>query len=144
MIPISEVRKRLVQRIEQAKRSSVERRAGLASAEQDYERFLSHMAIPVLSMVQSVLQAEGHRFSVSTPAGRVRLVPDGPRDDGIEIALETNAHPPVVIGRATYTRGRRVATIERPLRDDTSIAELDDEDVLAFVLAEIGPFVDRS
>lgn len=143
MIPISDVRKRLVQRIDQAKRTAAEHRDRVALAERDYEQFLEAIAIPVLRMVQSVLTAEGYRFSISTPTGCVRLVREGAGDDAIEIELETNARTPVVIGRATFTRGRRVETVERPLGDAKAVADLGAEEVLAFVLSQIDPFVER-
>jgi hypothetical protein len=48
-----------------------------------------------------------------------------------------------VIGRVNYTRGSRGVAIERPIRENAAVADLTQEDVLDFLAAEIGPFVEK-
>ena len=69
MLEAGEVRKRLRQTIEAARRDAVARRAALASEQQAFDAFLENHAVPVLRQVASALKAEGHVFQVLTPAG---------------------------------------------------------------------------
>ena len=140
-IEISEVRRRLRSAIEEARRDTAARRARSEAAVRDYEGFLTMTAVPVVQQMASALSGEGHHFNVATPAGSVRLTSAKSPEDYIEIALDTSEDPPEVVGRTSRGRGRRMITSERPVRDRTAIAELNEEDVLAFLLAEIVPFV---
>jgi hypothetical protein len=140
---ISEVRRRLIHRMDQARREGVAQREAVGAAREDFDRFLAHVATPVFRQVHGALKAERLRFTLSTPAGSVQLSLDGAPDDAISVELDTASRPPSVIGRATFTRGRRVESVERPLRAVVAVAELTDEDVLEFVLSQIGPFVER-
>ena len=97
--------------------------------------------MPVVQQFANVLSAEGHQFKVATPAGSVRLTSAGSSEDYIEITLDTLEDPPEVVGRTSRGRGRRMISSERPVRERTAIAELNQEDVAAFLLAEIVPFV---
>ena len=69
MLDAGEVRKRLRQTIEAAKREAAARRVALASEQQAFDAFLENHAVPVLRHVASALKAEGHVFQVLTPAG---------------------------------------------------------------------------
>jgi hypothetical protein len=142
-IESSELRRRLRSAIEQARSNAAARRARTDAAARDYEVFLQNIAIPVVQQFANVLSAEGHQFSVSTPAGSVRLSSASRTEDYIEIALDTMEDPPEVVGRTSRGRGRRLIASERPVRERTAVAELNEEDVLAFLLTEIVPFVGR-
>jgi len=142
-IETSELRRRLRTAIEQARSNAAARRARSDAAARDYERFLSAIAIPAVQQFANVLSAEGHHFSVATPAGSVRLASATANEDYIEIALDTAEDPPEVVGRTNRGRGRRMISTERAVRERTAIAELNEEDVLAFLLAEIVAFVAR-
>ena len=142
-IETSELRRRLRTAIEQARSNAAARRARRDAAARDYERFLSAIAIPAVQQFANVLSAEGHHFSVATPAGSVRLASATANEDYIEIALDTAEDPPEVVGRTNRGRGRRMISTERAVRERTAIAELNEEDVLAFLLAEIVAFVAR-
>ena len=142
-IETSEVRRRLRSAIEQARSNAAARRARSEVASRDYEKFLAGIAIPVFQQFANVLAAEGHQFHVATPAGSVRLAQDGSNDDFIEILLDTSEDPPEVIGRTSRGRGRRMISSERPVRERTAVSELNEEDVLAFLLTELLPFVAR-
>jgi hypothetical protein len=137
----SEVRRRLRSAIDQARSNAAARRERSDAASRDYERFLTTIAIPIAQQFANVLSGEGHHFHVATPAGSVRLTSAGSNEDYIEITLDTLPDPPEVVGRTSRGRGRRMISSERPVREQTAIAELNEEDVLAFLLCEVVPFV---
>ena len=140
---ISSVRQRLLVTIERARRAAVERRARAEEAARDYDRFLGEVAVPLVRMVASVLRAEGYTFNVFTPGGSVRLASDRSADDYVEIALDTTGEYPRVMGRTSRSRGRRGVDSERPLCEAQRVSEITDEDVLAFLLKELEPFVEK-
>ena len=139
----SELRRRLRSAIDQARSNAAARRARSDAAQRDYEKFLETIAIPVVHQFANVLSAEGHQFNVSTPSGSVRLSSASRSEDYIEVLLDTMEDPPEVVGRSSRGRGRRMIATERPVRERTAVAELNEEDVLAFLLTEIVPFVAR-
>ena len=140
---VSDVRRRLRAAIESARQTAQERRARSDQAAREYETFLRDTAVPVFQVFASALVAENHRFKVFTPAESVRLASESSPEDFIEIALDATSDPPVVIGRTSRGRGRRGVASERPIKEQGSIADLTDEDVLAFLATEIVPFVER-
>ena len=140
---IAEVRRRLLQRISRARKGAASRRAELDAAGKEYEHFLTHTAAPMFLQFAAALRAEGYAFHTTTPAGAVRLVSERSPDDFIEVELDVGGARPLVVGRSSYARGRRRLASERPVREGTSIAALTEEDVLDFLLAEVGPFVER-
>lgn len=142
-IDIAEIRRRLRGAIDASRRQVQERRARAAQAAREYEDFLRDRAEPVFHAFRSALLAEGIRFAVFTPESTVRLAADGSAEDYLEIVLDTAADPPMVIGRVSRGRGRRAVVTERPLAEGRPIAEVTDEDVLAFLVSGIGPFVER-
>ena len=127
--------------MEQARSNASARRARTDAAARDYEKFLVSVAIPVVQQFANVLSAEGHQFSVATPAGSVRLSSQSHGEDYVELALDTTADPPEVVGRTSRGRGRRQIASERAVRDQTAVSELNEEDVLAFLLSEIVPLL---
>jgi hypothetical protein len=139
----SELRRRLRTAIDQARSNAAARRARSLAAARDYEKFLTMVAVPVVQQFANVLSAEGHHFHVETPAESVRLTAANASEDYVEIALDAAADPPEVVGRTSRGRGRRMISSERPVREQTAVAELNEEDVLAFLLAEIVQFVAR-
>ena len=140
---VSEIRRRLRGAIESARREAQERRARSDSAAREYEVFLAERAVPLFHTLASALVAEGHRFKVFTPAGSVRLASETAAEDYIELLLDPSVDPPVVIGRVSRGRGRRVNTAERPVKDSAAIDQLTDEDVLEFLLQALSPFIER-
>ena len=127
--------------MEQARSNAAARRERSDAAARDYEQFLATIAVPVVQQFANVLSAEGHHFHMATPAGSVRLTSASSSEDYVEILLDTSQDPPEVIGRTSRGRGRRLVASERPVRDQTAVSELNEEDVLAFLLTEIVPFV---
>src|SRR5689334_14752710 len=117
---IAIVRKQLTLAIARSRRKLQERRARLTSTEQAYERFLADIAVPVMRMMSGALKAEGFPFTMSTPAGSVRLTSDRTHDDFIEVALDVTGNTPEVMGRISHGRGSRVLTEERPIKPGAS------------------------
>jgi hypothetical protein len=140
---IPDVRRRVRAAIEQARRDAASRRDRSDAAARAYDQFLAERAIPAFNTLAAALVAEGHRFKVHTPAGSVRLASERSPDDFIELTLETGEDPPFVLGRTSAGRGRRAVTRERPVRDGASPDQLTDEDVIAFVLSEVVPLLER-
>jgi hypothetical protein len=143
MLEAGEVRKRLRQTIESAKREAVARRAALGDVQKAYDVFLEDQAVPVLRQVASALKAEGHVFQVLTPAGTARLQSDRVADDYLEVVLDGGRKPPTAVGRASRVHGSQLETSDQPIRDGAKVSDLTDEDVLNWVLRVILPFVER-
>jgi len=139
----SDIRRRLRQALEQARKATAERRGGADLAAAAYGAFLANIATPVFRVVANVAKADGHAFTVFTPADGVRLVSERQGDDYIEIWLDASLDPPQVATRVNRLRGRNLTTSEGLLRPDAAINALTDEDVLAFLLANIGTLVER-
>jgi hypothetical protein len=140
---ISDVRRRVRQTLERARRASAEHRARVDAAARAYESFLSNIATPVFRMFATAIKAEGHAFVVFTPAGSLRLASERSAEDYIELLLDTESDPPVVAARINRGRGSHLLTAERPIREGAAVESLTEEDVLEFLLKEIEPFVER-
>jgi hypothetical protein len=140
---VSEVRRRLRAAVEEARKSGAERRARTDAAARAYEEFLANRAVPVFHQLAAALTAEGHLFKVFTPAASVRLASERSHEEFIEVALDDASDPPAVVGRTSRGRGRRMIQSERAVRERVAVAELSEEDVLSFLLAEITHFIDR-
>ena len=140
---ISDVRRRLRQALEQAKKAGAEKRARTDLAAVSFGTFLRDVAVPVFRMFANVAKAEGHGFAVFTPSDIVRLASERSADDFIEVWLDTSLDPPQVATRVNRMRGRDVTTTEGLLNPGAPIASLTDEDVLSFLVAQIGLLVER-
>ena len=137
----AEVRRRLKGAITRAKAEAQERRARNDAAARAYEAFLTDRAVPLFHTFANVLAAEGLRFKVFTPAGSVRLASESGAEDYIELALDTAADPPQVLGRSSRGRGRRGVSSERAVKTGVPVESLTEEDVLDFLIDEIQPFL---
>jgi hypothetical protein len=137
---ISQVRKRLTETIERARRQAAERRSRGDQAARDFELFLQNVAVPLFRQVANALKADGYNFTVFTPAGSVRLMSDRTSEDYIELTLDPAGNPPRVVGQISRTRGRRVIDAERPVGTP---AEITEDQLLEFLLKELEAFVER-
>jgi hypothetical protein len=138
---VSDVRRRLRAAIETARQQAAARRVRGDQAARDYEAFLGQRAVPVFHQVAAALTAERHLFKVFTPAASARLASDRSPEEFIELALDDSVDPPTVVGRTTRSRGRRMMSSERPIREGAAIADLTEEDVVSFLLHEIVAFL---
>jgi hypothetical protein len=142
-VEVSEVRRQLRHAIDRAKARAQQRRQQVADAERAYAAFLEDVATPKTRMVAGALKAEGYPFTVSTPSGGLRLASDRGRDDYVEFELEGGGANPTVIGRVRRTRGSRTLEEERPVKAGAAPQELTKEDVLAFLVGALEPWLDR-
>ena len=142
---VSELRKRILRAIEDAKTDLSERRTVLDTAGKAYEGFLDATAVPLLRQAANVLKASGHLFDVHTPAGSVRLVAERSPHTFLEIDLDVSGSEPEVIGRISLTRGRQGLVVEeRPIVPGRAVAKLTEEDLTAFLVSEIPKLVVKS
>jgi len=139
---IADVRKRVLETIDRAKRAAAERRARADEASREYEAFLDRVAVPIFRQLANVLRAHRYPFNVFTPGGSVRLMSEKTAEDYIELFLDSSGDTPHVVGRASRSRGHRVIERERPI-GARPVHELTEDDVLEFVLKELEPFVEK-
>ena len=83
------------------------------------------------------------RVAGARVAGAVRLSFESSRNDFIEVALDTVSNPPVLVGRTGRERGSHLISDEQIIAVHPAIAELAEDDLLAFFLCELTPFVER-
>jgi hypothetical protein len=140
---LPEMRRLVRAAIDNARKESAERRQRSDAAAKAYGVFLEQRAVPTFHTFAAALAGEGMRFKVFTPAESVRLASEGAAESFIELSLDTTQDPPRVLGRTSWARGRRAQSSERLVRDNAEVEQLTEEDVLDFLLAEIGPFVER-
>jgi hypothetical protein len=141
---VSELRRRILRALDDAKNDAALRRTEVDASQRAYDEFLERVAVPVLRQTQLVLKAEGHSFTVHAPAGGARIVSDNSPETFLEFVLDQSGERPLVIGRTSRQRGRgRVAVEERPVVIDKPIASVTDEDVAAFLVAELPRLVRR-
>ena len=137
---IADVKRKVIETVDRAKRQAGERRTRADEATKVYDVFLDRTAVPICRQIANVLRAHGYVFNVFTPGGSVRLAPERGTDDYIELTLDAAADEPVVVGHTRRSRGRRVLDSERPVGDPATLTE---EDVLTFLLKELEPFVEK-
>lgn len=139
---IADVRRQVHDTIERARRQAAARRTRHDEASRRFDEFLEMHAVPLFRQIANVLKTEGYHFTVFTPSGSVRLASDRSGDDFIELVLDTVGDAPQVMAHVSRTRGRRVIEEEMAVRDGNP-ETLGDEDLLAFVLKQLEPFVER-
>ena len=137
---ISAVRQQVQATIERAKRRAVERRARGDEAGRAFDQFLATTATPLFRQIVNVLRTETYPFTVTTPGGSVRLASDRHGEDFIELVLDTSGDRPQIILHSSRARGRRIVESERAIGDPAAMTE---EELLAVILEELEPFVDR-
>jgi hypothetical protein len=142
-VEVSEVRRRLLAAIEKARHAAAERRARTDAAARDYDVFLGQRTAPIFHQFAAALNAEGHAFTVFTPAASIRLASERSPEKFIELVLDDTSDPPAVVGRTTRGRGRRMISSERAIGGGAPVGDLTEEDVLAFLLDEIVQLLER-
>ncbi|HEX7940544.1 MAG TPA: hypothetical protein VF488_02000, partial [Gemmatimonadaceae bacterium] len=119
-----------------------ERRTRADDAARAYAGFLDTIAVPLFRQVANVLKASGYNFTVFTPSGGVRLMSDRNPEDYVELSLDTSGDEPMVLGKSSHSRGRRVVENERAVAEQT-VAHLTEDALLQYLLKELAPFVER-
>ena len=139
---VSELRKRIIRALDDARKDAGARRATVDAARNDFAAFLENVAVPLMRQAANVLRAENHRFSVETPNGQARLSADGLPETFVELVLDVDAEHPHVLGRVSVTRGRQgVVLEEREIGGETPIAELGEDVVAAFLVEQLPKIV---
>ena len=140
---ISAVRRRIHTAISTAKDRAKQRRQRADETGRAYEAFLDRVAGPLARQVANALKAEGYSFTLSTPERGVRLSSDYGRDDFIELALDTNAEVPQIVGRIRRTRGSRTIDEEQPIKPGAAPQDVSESDVLEFLARALEPWLER-
>lgn len=141
---VSDLRKRILRALDDAKRDAAHRRTIVDEATAAYRAFLEQTAVPLMRQAVQVLNSTGPAFSVHTPADSVRLQADNSPATFVELVLDTSRPHVEVLGRTSVARGREGQVVERPIAPGTPVARLTEEDVAAFLLAEIPKLIVRS
>ena len=138
----SDLRKRILRALDDARKDASMRRTAVDEAARAYDAFLANVAVPLMRQASTVLNAEGHKFSVHTPANGVRLVSDGAPETYLEFELDTASASPQVIGRVSLQRGRQGQVVsERPIAEDKAVAALDEQDVTKYLVEEVSKMI---
>ncbi len=136
------VRKQVSETIERARRAAQDRRLRADAARVEFDALLDRTIAPLCRQVAGALKASGYAFTVNTPTGAVRLSSERSADDYIELSLDDGGEDLWVVGRTRRTWGRRVLESDRPVRR-CPVTDVTEDDVLAFLLQELEPFVER-
>ena len=141
---VSELRKRILRALDEAREEASTRRTRVDEARAAYETFLADVVVPLMRQSAMVLSAAGQPFQVHTPAASARLVHDQQPLTFLEVELDVSGDRPQVIGRVSLTRGRAGHVVtERPITAGKAVGELTETDVSAFLVAEIPKLVVR-
>jgi hypothetical protein len=142
---VSELRKRILHALDDARRDASVRRQARSEAEEQWETFLSTVAVPLFRQAVDVLRAERQLFSVETPAGSVKLVSDSSPQTFLEVVLDLSGASPEVMGRLSVSQGRgRQSLEERPVAPGRAVAEIGEDEVAAFLVTQVPKLVVRS
>jgi hypothetical protein len=136
----SELRKRLTQTIERAKKQAAERRTRSDEAAQAFDTFLKTTAVPLFRQAANILKSEGYPFNLFTPSGSVRLMSDRVSEDFIEVSLDVSGDTPQVVGHVSRSRGRRVVETEQHIGAPATLTE---GELLDYLAKELEAFVER-
>jgi hypothetical protein len=142
---VSDLRKRILRALDDARRESADRRQAVDAASSAYEEFLASVATPLVRQASAVLRAEGHLFAVNTPAGGVRLESERAPQTFLEFELDPGSGRPQIIGRVSLTRGRGGLIVdEQPIAPGKAIVDITEEDVAGFLLTAVRKLVSRT
>jgi hypothetical protein len=139
----ADVRKRIKDTIDRARRLAGERRVRNAEANAAFDRFLATIAVPLCQQIAGALKAEGYPFIVNTPGGVVRLASERWPEDFVEIRLDTTGPRPQVVARVERVKGRETIAEDRPLKPGTLIEHLTEQDVLDIFAQTLEVFVEK-
>lgn len=139
----SEVRRRLNQAIEHARRVAAAHRSDADLASSRFERFAHEVAAPLFRQAAQALRAEGFPFQVFTPSASVRLASERSGSDYVELALDTARNPVALLVRSSQTRGHHLIQDERVVFEGPDLERVDEEKVLGVLLESLAPMLVR-
>ncbi len=136
---VSELRKRILRAVDDARKDAVTRRAMVDRSVEAYGEFLAAVAVPMLKQAVAVVNASGGTFVVSTPAETARMSAQHAAETYLEIALDRTGTEPEVVGRVSLARGGRQSTVvdERPIATGKPVETLTEEDMAAYLVTAI-------
>ncbi|HSF99591.1 MAG TPA: hypothetical protein VLA20_00615 [Vicinamibacterales bacterium] len=141
---VSDFRKRIIHALDDARRDAEAGRQARKEAGRVWEAFLADIAVPLFRQASQVLRAEGHLFSVETPAETVRLVSDGSSETFLELMLDMSAATPQVVGRLSVGKGRgRQLVDERVVAPGKGVEQLDEADLADFLVTAVPALIVR-
>lgn len=142
---VSELRKRILRSLDEARREASERRITVDDARKAYDRFLAEIAVPLLRQSAAVLNATRETFIVHTPAESARLSSETAPETYLEIELDATRPQPEVLGRVSVARGGRRGQVieERLIAPGKPVDQLTEEDVSQFLVTEIPKLIVR-
>jgi hypothetical protein len=141
MAELTDLRRRVRQAMQDAKRNAAQRREARDEASKAWDTAVAEIVEPAATQMAAALTGEGVPFRLETPRGTIRLVSDRSKNDYIEIVLDADDERdvPEVIGRNVVGRGRQsVSVIEESLG---APSELTDDRVTEFLLKAIAPWL---
>ena len=141
MAELTDLRRRVRQAMQDAKRNAAQRREARDEASKAWDTAVAEIVEPAATQMAAALTGEGVPFRLETPRGTIRLVSERSKNDYIEIVLDAGDERdvPEVIGRNVVGRGRQgVTLIEESLG---APSELTDDAVTEFLLKAIGPWI---
>ncbi len=144
VMDVSDLRKRILRALDDARKDASFRRTVLDEATQAYATFLETLGVPLLKQAAQVLRAEKHNFNLNTPADGVRIASEASPNTYLEFALDSTGAVPQVIGRVSLAHGttgphRRRASARRR----EAVAEVTEDDVAQFLVTEIPKLILR-
>lgn len=143
-VDVSDLRKRILRALDDARKDASFRRTVVDDATQAYATFLQTLGVPLLKQAMQVLRAEQHNFTLNTPADGARLASEASPNTFLEFAFDPSGETPQVIGRVSLAHGRQGRVVEeRPIADGKPIAELSEDDVAKFLVTEIPKLIVR-
>lgn len=141
---VSDLRKRILRALDEARQDATFRRTVVDEATQAYATFLQTLGVPLLKQAVQVLRAEGHTFTLNTPADGAQLVSSNSPNTFLEFVFQTSGPVPQVVGRVSLEHGRQSRVVEeRPIGDGKPIAEITEDEVAQFLVAEIPKLILR-
>lgn len=139
---VSDLRQRILRALDTARAEAATRRTEADAAHAAYDKFLHDVAVPLLRQAQTILKAEGHLFTVHSPAGSARLASDAHPETFLEFVFDGSGDRPQVLTRTSTARGgKRVIVDEKPVAPGKPIQDLGEQDVAALLVAAITKLV---
>jgi hypothetical protein len=137
-----EVRRQLQHARRQAQERAAGRRERAAAASDAWNTSARRVAEPLVRQLGDALRADAYLVTPATPAGAVRLGL-GHGGDFVEVALDTSGDAPLVVGRTGRARGSETLIDERPVRAGAGPEAVTEEELLAFLLEALAPWLER-
>lgn len=142
---VSELRKRILRAVDDARKDAAERRALVDESVKAYAQFLPDIVVPMLKQAATIVNASGGTFVVSTPAETARLSAQHAADTYLEIGLDRTGAEPEVVGRVSLARGRQgVIVDERPIAAGKPVEKLTEDDLAAYLVTAVPKLIVKS